>query len=279
MAYPAQLPPAKIEPIVRPGASRWLKVAPADLNAFTSLNIALAAAVLLPSIVGLALLATPTPGPYIGGGVLGALVLTMIVAFVLTSQAGRRDVVSAPDYLFEGAPIDGAALDMLADIQQRFGWAEKQFGRVPTGITWSEVKDQVAVLLWEAAEHAAKVSALDAELHNLAYANDGTPQAALRTNVRQRRAALWSRLEDTQREADDLAREATNTAAAARIALTTGTLAQLELITPSGADLVARGTLAAARARLALLTEVWTELDETGALASERLRALDPPEA
>lgn len=67
-------------------------------------------------------------------------------------------------------------------------------------------------------------------------------------------------LEETQREADDLAREASNTAAAARLALRTGTLADLELLTPSGANLVARGTLAAARARLHLLAEVWSEL-------------------
>lgn len=229
---------------------------------------------LAPVLVPVAFLGLLAVDGAMGIALVGALVSTfgLLFAAVAGGLYLRGNSVGAPDYKFEGVAIEGAALDLLADIQHRFGWAEKMFDEVPTGIRWDEVEGQVRVLLWEAAEHAAKVSALDHESRGLGYANAGTPQAAFRDDLQRRRAAYWTMLEETQREADDLAREASNTAAAARLALRTGTLADLELLTPSGANLVARGTLAAARARLHLLAEVWSELDETGAAR----RALEP---
>ena len=253
--------PHRITPIIRPDRPSWVvPFADADWHTFSRPTLAATAPVLIP--VGfLALMAFPG-GLVIGG--LGAAVSTLVflVVAALGIAEARRHVVSGPDYTYEGVAIEGGALDLLADIQHRFAWAEKMFGDVPTGIRWQEVEGQVEILLWDAAGHAAKVSALDTEIRNLAYANPGTAQAALRDDLQDRRRAYWTMLEETQREADDLAREASNTAAAARLALQTGTLRQLELLTPSGANLVARGTLAAARARLALLAEVWGELTE-----------------
>jgi len=260
-----QPPPAKIDPIVRPGTNSWLLAMAPSNRDFSAASTA-AALPILTSLGFLFLLVLPMPWPVVGAVGSMATLVAWMAAVIGASMALRRHIVEAPHYTFEGVPIEGAALDLLADIQHRFTWAEKMFGEVPTGIRWSEVEEQVQVLLWEAAEHAAKVSAIDHESRGLGYANPGTPQAAWRDDLERRRTAYWAMLEETQREADDLAREASNAAAAARIALRTGTLAQLERLTPSGANLVARGTLAAARARLHLLAEVWSELDETGAL-------------
>jgi hypothetical protein len=255
-------PPAKIAPIHRPGTSRLARAlsGSADLSGWNRESLTLVGPVLVP-FGFLLLVAVPGFGAF---GAVAALVSTIVLLLVAVGGmvVGRRDVIAGPDYRLDGVPIEGAALDLLADIQHRFAWAERKFGEVPTGIRWAEVEHDVEVLIWEAAGHAAKVSALDAEIRDLGYADPGTPLAALRDDLQVRRRSYWTMLEETQREADDLAREATNTAAAARLALRTGTLADLELLTPSGAELAARGTLAAARARLQLLAEVWSELDE-----------------
>lgn len=77
-----------------------------------------------------------------------------------------------------------------------------------------------------------------------------------------------------QWEAELLARTAGNAVAAARLALTrTGSLAALRRITPSRRAIVAAGALAEARSRLELLDEVWSEFDDSGAIAAERLDA------
>jgi hypothetical protein len=249
--------PARIDPIVRPGVPAWTRAL--AVTTPSELSVRAVGGVLVP-IAFLLLMAVPG---WFAVGAAGTLVST-IAQLVAVGAAFARlqgNVVSAPDYRLRGVTIEGAALDLLADIQNRFRWAEKMCGQVPTGIRWDEVANEVQVLLWDAAEHAATVSALDTEIRNLAYANPGTAQAGVRADLQHRRAAYWAMLEETQREADDLAREASNTAAAARLALRTGTLADLELLAPSGANLVARGTLAAARARLALLAEVWSELE------------------
>ena len=260
--YPQQwhpAPPPKIAPIVRPDIPQWMQVMTSTHPEEWSKDTA---KLLAPVLVPVGFLGLMAVEGAFGVAAIGALVSTvgLLVAGLAGALGMRNKVVGAPDYRFEGVPIRGEALDLLADIQHRFAWAEKMFDEVPTGIRWDEVEGQVRVLLWEAAEHAAKVSALDHESQGLGYANAGTPQAAFRDDLQRRRAAYWTMLTETQREADDLAREASNTAAAARLALRTGTLADLELLTPSGANLVARGTLAAARARLHLLAEVWSEL-------------------
>ena len=262
--------PPRIEPILRPGASPWALDLGTTLTGGMSTRGSVAViGAAAPSIAGCFLI---TAAPELAVLMIVASFAAVIGLFVYGMQARRHHVVGEPHYRYEGVAIEGEALDVLGDIQRRFRWAERMFRQVPTGIRWSEVADQVDVLLWEAAGHAAKVSAIDVELGGLAYANEGTPPAVLRRRLQEERDRLWSRLVDTQYEADDLAREASNTAAAAKVALSrTGSIHDLELVTPSAADLVARGTLAAARARLALLAEVWAELDESTDLTAERL--------
>jgi hypothetical protein len=98
--------------------------------------------------------------------------------------------------------VEGEARDLLDDITSRFDVAERM----------------VAQVLSDATEHAAKASALDAELDGLVGAEAGTPQAVLRDELSRRRHDTIDRLHDIKREADDLAREASNTAAAGRVA-------------------------------------------------------------
>lgn len=265
------VPPPKVRPIYKPGAPRWAR----SFVTATSVDRRMAAITVGvlggSSTLGVWLVASP------GRAALGVLLLVaswggFIGTGIAAAIAMRGATVSAPSYVYEGVPIEGEALDLLADIQSRFAWAERMFAQVPTGIRWDDVAEQVEVLMWEAAGQAAKVSALDVERNHLVYANPGTPQAVLRDQLDRRRADLMAQLHETQREADQLAREASNTAAAARVALArTGSVYDLEIASPTGAGLVARGTLAAARARLALLAEVWAELDETNALTAERL--------
>lgn len=281
--YPANtnpFEPAKISPIIQPGTPERLRVLVSGRgwsHVSTTFKVKQAALALGPFVVAGPMFFAASPFPSIGAAVLVVSMLAIVIAtFLGFRQLGPR-VVSSTDYAFRGVPIEAASLDMLADIQNRFEWAEKMFEQVPTGIRWDEVEDQVQVLMWEAAGFAAKTSALDVEVAGLVYAPAGSPQGALRRELQRKRGDIWTRLLETQREADDLAREASNTAAAARIALArTGSVFDLEMLTPSGANLVARGTLAAARARLALLADVWTELDETGAILDARFEEEQP---
>lgn len=262
--------PPRIQPILRPGASPWaLDLGTTLVGGMSPRGVTAVLAAGAPAIAGCFLVTT---APVLAVLMIVVSFAAVIGLFAYGFRAKGRDVVSEPDYRFEGVAIEGAALDMLADIQERFRWAERMFREVPAGIRWSEIDHEVRVLLWEAAGHAAKVSAIDVELRALAYADDGTPPAVLRRRLQDERTRLWARLEDTQYEADDLAREASNTAAAARVALArSGSVLSLELVAPTGADLAARGALAAARARLAMLAEVWAELDESTELTAERL--------
>ncbi len=270
------LEPARLRPILKPGTPEWvLALAPMTLGNVSKATLATTwALVVAPIVIAIPMFLLSSPFPMIGGGVLVLSLVAMIIATFAGFRRVEPNIVSAPDYVFRGVPIRGDSFDLLADIQSRFRWAERMFGQVPAGIRWDEVDESVAELMWEAAEFAAKVSAVDVELSNLNYAAPGSPQDALRVELQGRRDHLWSRLLEIQREADDLAREASNAAAAARIALArTGSVFDLEMLAPSAANLVASGTLAAARARLALLAEVWSELDETGAIADARFEA------
>jgi hypothetical protein len=264
--------PAKIDPILRPGAPWWARsfAEPTSLSRDTLPGAALATAALVATaLVGIVLAI-----------VFNAVVFMAVASVVATgglltgARRARHHVVVAPNYEYEGVPIEGAALDLLADIQNRFAWAKKMFGQVPSGIRWDEVKDGVAVLLWEAAEHAAKVSALAVELAPFSYAEPGSAQDAQRRQLTRLQSDHQNHLLDIQRDADGLAREASNAATAAKIALSrTGSVWEIPIVSPTGAGLAARGTIAAARARLALLAEVWAELDETGAIAEAKFAA------
>jgi len=203
----------------------------------------------------------------------GVLAAFFVVAGFVVRAIGR-DVLCGPSWKLRGKPIDGQAFQLLEDIDARFAYAEKHVKELPTGIVWSEVEEDVRALLWEAAEHGAQVTALDAQIHEMRYAEPGTAGAALKRRLEEERDAHWQIMRGVQWEAELLARTAGNAVAAAHVALArSGSLAALQRITPSREAIVAAGALAEARSRLELLARVWGELDETGAIAAERLDA------
>jgi hypothetical protein len=260
---------AKLRPIVRPGTPAWV---PTLLNPRPRGEM-------LPWLLGAmaALLAYGGLAVALGvaGNVIGALIAMAAPMALLVAVAMRRrnDLVVGPGWQYEGTRLSDAALDLLEDIQGRFDYAHTLVDQVPTGIEWADIAGHIDVLMWECAGGAARASMLDAEIHDLRYAAAGTPQAAQRDALTAQRQQEWHALVVVQRDADSLAREAGNAAAAARTALARpgGSLEALAVAAPSAASVVARGAVAEARVRLSILAEVWAELDDSGELLAERL--------
>lgn len=224
----------------------------------------MSALILLPLF---AVLAAIGAAPLVGG-LFAAAFAMLVTAFV----SSTKHIVGGPKWELAGKPIDGQAFQLLADIDSRFAYAESNVKKLPTGIKWPEVAADVQALLWEAAKHGADVTSLDAEIFEMRYAEEGTPQAAMLHSLQDQREAHWQIMRGIQWEAETLARTAGNAVAAAHLALArTGSLAALERITPSRRAIVAAGALADVRQRLELLASVWSELDETGAIAAEKI--------
>jgi hypothetical protein len=199
-----------------------------------------------------------------------ALVSVAGAALAATWRATSAGIVAAPTYSFDGVCIERDALELLADIQDRFEAARATLARVPAAIGWDDVRDDVDVLMWEAVEHAAKLSAVEIELIPLTFAERRTEKSALRRRLFRVRKEHYDHLLGIRHEADALAREAANAVAAAKIALSrTGIVFDVPLVMPTAAGLAARGTLIAARTRLSMLAEAWSEPDETGAMARD----------
>jgi hypothetical protein len=256
-----------MRPIVRPGASKSSIGMLAKPNVITGIGL-----VLLPVVVAIVagVAAVATGSAVAAVAVIAAAVLACIPAL----RHLQRDVVSGPGWQIEGKPIDGQGFQLLADIDSRFAYAESNIKKLPTGITWDEIADDTRALLWEAAQHGAAITALDTEIHELRYAEPGTPQAALKASVEARRSQHWNLMRAIQWEAETLARTAGNAVAAAHVALArTGSLAALDEVLPSREAIVAAGALSAARDRLEILTSVWTGLDDSGTLVAEKLDA------
>lgn len=260
-------PRSSIRTIVRPSAPRWL-------HRSTGLKKTPVRAGL---VYGGGLLAYALAM----GGLVWAAPVAAVAGLVATLGAGLglwkrhdRNLVTGFDPTFEGVEIRGTGLRILEAIDQRFEYAEKMIHQVPTGLDWSEIESDTGALLWEAAGNAARVSGLDVEIHELRYAERGTPQGALKKSLARRRDDHIQMLNEVGWEAESLARVAGNAAAAAKVALLkTGSLAALEQVTPSGGGLVARGALADARARLELLADVWAQLDDSNVVLAERIDA------
>ncbi|HEX7168242.1 MAG TPA: hypothetical protein VF230_14780 [Acidimicrobiales bacterium] len=202
-----------------------------------------------------------------------AVAAAPVVAYGAIARRYYESIVTFPAPSLRGVRIRGEGAALLDDIAVRFEYAERLVDEVPTGIDWDEVDEDAKAILWDATEHAARVSALDAELADLHYAEAGTPQAALKRQLEERRGEHLQVLLAHQLEADSLARAAGNALAAAKVALArTGNLAALEVVAPARRAMVARGVLAEARARLAMLADVWAELDESTDLVAEKYR-------
>lgn len=263
--------PTTLRTVHRPGSNPWaLALSSAQLSReHLPYQLAGFAWVLLASLV-VALLFTETAAGY----VVGAASLALTALALVRIRGSRHDYVAAPEWMFEGTPVTGEGFDLLEDIDARFAYAQRMIGEIPTGIAWSEVGPDVDQLRWDSAAEAARLSALDLEIHEMRYAERGSPQHAVLNALKERRTEHLQILKDNQLEAENLARAAGNAAAAARIALArTGDLARLEVVVPSRDTLRARGALAETRVRLGMLAEVWAELDDTGALAAERMAA------
>ena len=257
-------------PLVRPGTPAWQEAFALPLpTRRTLLPILMMVVLLIAGVtVGSLMVVSGLEAP-------GALVVAASLSSPVVGWYGTRgNVVGPPNWRYEGVSIDGEALTLLADIQGRFDYAHRLIDDVPTGMDWSEIHPHSEQLTWEAAGHAARVSALDVEMSNFRYAASGTPQMALKKALEDRRGEHWDAMRRIQTEADSLARAAGNAAAAAKIALArTGSLRALEVVAPSGRSILAFDALSEARARLQLLADVWTELDESTALLQEKIAA------
>jgi len=256
--------------IVKPGTPFWRRVlgSSVDRGRAARLQRWLAAGVLGAMAVGTAVVGLGAVGPgtnevlVVAGA---ALIFGAPLSLGIASAVAVRGVesVTSRSPKLRGVPITGHALALLEDIDARFAYAERLVGEIPTGIDWPDVEESVDALLWEAAEEAAKVSAIDAEVHDMRYAEAGTAQHVYRRELQLRSEEHRHLLEDLQREAESLARTAGNAAAAAKVALArTGSLAALDVAMPTPRGLVAREALEAARARLAMLADVWAEISE-----------------
>lgn len=263
------VPETSLRPIVKPGTPYWVAALVQTQIKREYLPFQLAGAVALTlgiAVVVLLVLVWP---------ILAALVAAVIIGGTTRLwRAASPNMVSGPAWRYRGVSITGEAFSLLEDIDARFAYAEKLVDQVPTGIAWDEISSEVQALMWESAGHAARVSALDVEIHELRYASAGTPQAALKRSMEDRRAEHLNMLLDAQREADELAAVAGNAAAAAKVALgRTGSVAALEVVTPTSQGILARAALADARARLELLAQVWTDLDESALLLTDQVDA------
>ena len=259
-----------MRPIVKPGTRPWLArlggwawvVSPPTMRASIAFGllsaIFLVLAALWPVLFVLPVLTT----------------VGLAIALVVAHRAVGDSIVGPPDWSYAGVPITGDGFRALEEVWGRFDFARRLFAKVPAGIGWFEVEPHVRELLWEAAGHAAKVSALDTEIADLRYAARGSPQAALARSLAERREEHIQFLRDIDSEGEQLAAAAGNAAAAAEIALArTGSLAALDVVAPTGPTILARQGLADARARLALLADVWAELDESTSILRERIAA------
>jgi hypothetical protein len=257
-------------PIVRPGAPWWAEAlaSPNKLSGGLGPQLLALTLVLVFGVGGAVLLAVPWPAPLVGV----VMILSLCTLAGLGFRAAPHHVVSPTLPKVGGVTLSGAALDLLADIESRFDYTRRLIGEIPTGIRWSDIGCHVDVLLWDAAEHAGRLAELDDEIHELRYAAPGTPQAAYRSTLAERRAEHEQAMRSVQWEAEDLARHAGNTVAAARLALArTGDRALLEVVAPTGSVIQALDGLAEAKQRLAMLSDVWSELDPRAAALSEQV--------
>ena len=254
--------------ILRPGTPLWQEAFALPVPTRRTIAPATLIVSVLVFLIGIG-------GVLVVGGqpVLGmALIAAALAAPLLGWLVARGNVVGPPHWRYEGVSIEGEALTLLADIEGRFHYAHQLIDDVPTGVEWDDVKPHSEQLLWEAAGHAARISALDVEMDAFRYAASGTPQMALKKVLDERRTEHWESMRRIQTEADSLARAAGNAAAAAKIALArTGSIRALEVVAPSGRSILAFEAISEARARLQLLADVWTELDESTLILQEKI--------
>jgi hypothetical protein len=156
-------------------------------------------------IVGILVATNAAAGP-----ALAALFVAATIRGLVALRRSQLELVAGPDWRFQGTPITGDGFSLLEDIDARFAYAERMIDEIPTGIEWNEVRQDVDQLRWDSAGEAAHLSALDVEIHEMRYAERGTPQHAVLNALKERRADHVQILKDNQLEAEKLARAAGN---------------------------------------------------------------------
>lgn len=256
--------PAKFEPIVDPSvASPYALMRGTvfhDGGVLTLLVVLLA--VLVTIVMGGALGAPAA----VGAAVLGAAASVGTGVSELRFDQNHR--VSGRIPAFQGKPIVGEGLDRLVDISERFAFAKRKVDELPELLEWSEIAGTVEAIRWDAARHAAGLSATEAQWADVKHAPPGTPQEVLKDRLVRRREAEQKILMQYQRTADRLMNKAADAAAAATVAAELGY--DLEVAVPSAAATGAVAELDRVIERLDALTDAWRALD-----ASTDLRAAE----
>lgn len=213
---------------------------------------------------------------YVAGGPAAGIVVAT-VALAGTAAAGAIDLrlahhrVTGTNPSLGGQPIVGEGLALLVDISKRFAFAKRKVDELPDLVDWSSIAPAVEAIRWDAARHAAGLSASEDRWRDVAHAPAGTPQAALRARIAAERADELEILGGYQRTADRLMNRAADAAAAATVAAELGY--DLEVATRSPGAARAAEKLEVVIERLDALTAAWRALDTSTDLAAELLTA------
>jgi hypothetical protein len=257
--------------IIEPGTPKWVRpfIDPAELRGTTLVGTI---ALVLALIVGIILaLAGPLAVTLAGSAVAAAVVALAVTG---TVRATRRSV-DPPNWLYKGMPIVGQARTALADAVSRARDVEQFVNEIPTRIDWKQFRPHIEAVLWDAANHAAQVCQLNEQLNKMRYAEPDTPQGDRYAELADRRLEHLAVVERARDDLKELAAAAGNAAAVARVALErSGTVHDLDVISPNAPTLIAQGGIEEAQTQLELLSEAWAEVEasESGVPVSARGR-------
>jgi hypothetical protein len=249
---------SRTQVIVQPGTSRFVRACTTPED-FTRAGVVVALVFLGTLIAGIGLLASGVLGLQIVGGILAALGPVAVVGGAIR---GAQRSVRSTSWDYKGQPIVGEARQLLGDAMQAAADAEDFVAEIPTSVDWAQFRPDVEALLWDAAGHAAEVSKTNAQLKTYRYAEPGTAQHEVWSELSDRRAAHLAVVAEARDRMIEFTAAAGNAAAAARVALErTGSVQELEGVSPSAAKIIAEGGLSEAKEQLELLGEAWGELD------------------
>ncbi len=226
----------------------------------------------LTALVALAvILAAVAFGPpvAIGAGVLG--ITAILGVGIVEHRFDSEHLVSGIRQRFKGEPITGEGLQRLVDISDRFAFAKKKVDELPELLEWDEIDATVEAIRWDAARHAAGLSATEAQWVDVKHAPLGTPQEVLKDRLTRRRESEQKILMQYQRTADRLMNKAADAAAAATVAAELGY--DLHVAVPSAAATGAVAELDRVIERLDALTDAWRALDASTDLRAAQLHA------
>lgn len=217
--------------------------------------------------VGGAAAATWIVSPIVG--VVALVTLLIGLAVVAVWVHASRWVVDGAAPRFGRTALVGEGLALLTDISKRFEWARRQIDQLPDMVQWKQIAAGVEAIRFDAARHAAALTATEDDWRLVAHARTGSPQAALRRRLEGDRADHLAILGGYQITADRLMQRAGDALAAARMAQRDGR--RLDVPLPSGAALSARRSIEDTIERLDALAVAWRSLDGSGDLLAEHL--------